>query len=125
MAGFPGGEGGAPHHGWGCEQLAAPGFAQRPHPLALPPAELATASAPAPTKATTQVTAAPCRPRRCARGGGEGTVLQDAPPSRAGPTDPHPPIVQRGGGARATSSGGEAGGNEREGRPTAPQPTNR
>ena len=39
-----------------------------------------------------------------------------------GPPDPHPPMVQRGEGARATSRGGEDGGNERKGRPTTPQP---
>ena len=45
-AGFPGGRGGAPHHGCGCQQLAPLGLAQRPHRLALPPAEPATAAAP-------------------------------------------------------------------------------
>ena len=119
------GGGGAPHHGCGCQQMAPPGFAQRPHPVALPPAEPATAAAPAPTKATTQVTAAPRPPRRWARGAGEGTVPREAPTRGAGPRDPHPPTVRRGGGARATSSGGGDGGNECEGRPTAPQPTNR
>ena len=64
VAGFLGGGGGAPHHGWGCQQLAPPGLAQRPHPLALPPAEPAAAAAPAPTQATTQVTAASSRTRR-------------------------------------------------------------
>ena len=49
MAGLPGGGGGAPHHGCGRQQLAPPGFKQRPHPLALPPAEPAGATAPAPT----------------------------------------------------------------------------
>ena len=70
VAGFFGGGGGAPHHGCRCQQLATPDFAQRPHPLALPPAEPATAAAPAPTQATTTATAAPRRPRRWARGGG-------------------------------------------------------
>ena len=91
VASFPGGGGGAPHHGCGCQQLAPSGFAQRPHPLALPPAEPATAAAPAPAQATTAVTAAPHRPRRWAQGGGQGTVTRDAPPSGAGPPDPHPP----------------------------------
>ena len=76
------------------------GFAQRPHPLALLPAEPATAAAPAPTQATTQVTAAPRRPRRWAQGGGGGvTVPREPPPGEAGPPDPHPPnctVRQRG-----------------------------
>ena len=50
---------------------------------------------------------------------------RDAPPGRASPPTDNPPTVPRGGGARATSSGREDGGNEREGRPTAPQPANR
>ena len=62
--GFPRGRGSAPHHRCGCQQLAPPGLTQRPHPLALPPAEPAAATAPALTQATTQVTAAPRRPRR-------------------------------------------------------------
>ena len=40
------------------------GLAQRPHQLALPPAEPAAAAAPAPTQATTHVMAAPRSPRR-------------------------------------------------------------
>ena len=47
---------------------------------------------------------------------------RDTPPSGAGPPDPHAPIVRRSEGARATSSRGEDGGNEREGRTIAPQP---
>ena len=57
VAGLPGIGGGAPHHGRGRQQLAAPGLAQRPHPLALPPAQPTTATAPAPTQAAAQVTA--------------------------------------------------------------------
>ena len=51
---------------------------------------------------------------------------RDSPPmqSRA-PRPTHPPTLRRGRGARATSSGREGGGNERKGRPTAPQPANR
>ena len=64
VASFPGGGGGTPHQGCGCQQLAPPGFAQCPHPLALPLVEPATAAAPAPAQATTVVTAAPRRPRR-------------------------------------------------------------
>ena len=58
------GGGGALHHGYGCQILAAPGFVQRLHPLVPPPAEPANAAAPATTQATTQVTAATRRPRR-------------------------------------------------------------
>ena len=91
VASFSGGGGGAPHHACRCQQLVPPGFAQRPHPLALPPAEPATAAAPAPTQATTQVTTAPRRPRRWGRGGRKGTVPREAPAGGAGPPDPHPP----------------------------------
>ena len=52
VAGFRGGGGGAPHHGCGRQQLAAPGPAQRPHPLALPPAK------PVATQVTAQTTGA-------------------------------------------------------------------
>ena len=91
VASLPGGEGGAPHQGCGRQQLASPGFAQRPHPLALPPAEPATATAPAPTQATTQVTAAPHQPGRWARGAGRGTLPRDLPSGGAGPPDTRPP----------------------------------
>ena len=64
VASVCGGGGGAPHHRCGCQQLAPPGFAQRPHALVLPPAESTTAAAPAPPQAKTQVTAAPRWPRR-------------------------------------------------------------
>ena len=47
VAGLPGRGGGAPHHGCGRQQLAPPSLAQRPCPLALPPAQPATATAPA------------------------------------------------------------------------------
>ena len=57
VAGLPGREGGAPHHGRGRQQLAPPGLAQRPRPLALPLAQPAAARAPAPTQAAAQVTA--------------------------------------------------------------------
>ena len=59
MAGFPGGGGGAPRQGRGGQQLATPGSAHRPHPLAVPPADPAAAAAPAPTQAVAQVTAIP------------------------------------------------------------------
>ena len=48
-----------------------------------------------------------------------------APPAEQGPPTHAPPTVQRDEGARATSRGRGGGGNEREGGPTAPQPTNR
>ena len=51
------GGGDAPHHRRGRQQLAPPGLAQRPRPLALPPAQPTTATAPAPTQAAAQVTA--------------------------------------------------------------------
>ena len=51
MAGLPGRGSGAPHHGCGRQQLAPLGFAQRPRPLALPPAQPAAATASAPTQA--------------------------------------------------------------------------
>ena len=86
VAGRPGGGGGAPHHGCGRQQLAPPGLAQRPHRLALPPAKPATAAAPTPTQAATQVTAE----KMGARGRG-GTVPRDAQPGGAGPPDPRPP----------------------------------
>ena len=90
-AGLPGGGGGEPHHGCGHQQLAPPGVAQRPHPLALPPAEPATATAPTPTQAATQVTATPRQPRQWAREGGRGTVPRDAPPRRSRAPRPTPP----------------------------------
>ena len=91
VAGLPGGGGGAPHHGCGREQLAPPGLAQRPHPVALPPAGPATATAPTPTQAATQLTATPCLPRRRAQGSGRRTVPRDGPPGGAPPPGPHPP----------------------------------
>ena len=106
VAGPPGRGGSAPHHGCGCQQLAPPGLAQRPHPLALPPAQLATATASAPTQAAAQVTAQTAD----ARGwGGE-----------LGPRTHAPPTIRRAGGVRATSRGREGGDNERGGEPTAP-----
>ena len=121
VAGLPGGGGGAPHHRCGCQQLAPPGLAQRPHPLALPPAEPATATAPTPTQAATQVTA-----QTGGAGGWEKDSAAGRPPRRSqAPRPIPPPTVQRDGGARGTTRGREGGGNKREGGPTAPQPTNR
>ena len=97
MAGLPGGRGGAPHHGCECQQLAPPGLAQRPRPLALPPAQPATATAPAPTQAAAQVTAQTADAREW---GGE-----------LGPPTHAPPTIRRDGGAaggraETTSAGG-------------------
>ena len=111
VAGLPGRGGGAPHHGRRCQQLAPPGLAQRPRPLALPPPQPAAATAPAPTQAAAQVTAQTTDARKW---GGE-----PGPPT-------HPPAtIWRDGGARATSCGREGGDNESGGEPTAPQPANR
>ena len=111
VAGLPGrGEfrgSGTPHHGCERQQLAPPGLAQRPRPLALPPAQPAAATAPAPTQAAAQTAYA-------RKWGG-----QLGPPTHA------PPTVRRDEGARATSRGREGGDNERREEPTAPQPANR
>ena len=45
VPGLPGRGSGTPHHGCGRQQLATPGLAQRPCPLALPPAQPAAATA--------------------------------------------------------------------------------
>ena len=77
VAGLPGRGGDAPHHGRGRQQLAPPGLAQRPRSLALPPAQPAAATAPAPTQAAAQVMAQTADARYW--GGG------------AGPPNPRPP----------------------------------
>ena len=102
VAGLPGRGGGTPHHGCRRQQLAPPGLAQRPRQLALPPAQPAAATAPAPTQAAAQVTA----PTADARKWGGG----------AGPPDPRPPHstacrrsarhLPRGGGRRQRARGG-------------------
>ena len=111
VAGLPGRMSGTPHHGCGRQQLAPPGLAQRPRPLALPPAQPAAATAPAPEQAAAQLTAQTAHARKW---GGE-----------LGPPTHAPPTVRRDKGARATSRGREGGDNERGGEPTAPQPVNR
>ena len=78
MAGLPRRGSGAPHHGCGRQQLVPPGFAQRPRPLALPPAQPATATAPAPTKAAAQVMAQTADARKW---GGELGSPTHAPPT--------------------------------------------
>ena len=98
VAGLPGRGGGAPHHGCGRQQLAPPGLGQRLHPLALPPAQPATATAPAPTQAAAQVTAQAADAREW--GGG------------LGPQTHAPPWIRHDGGARANSRGREGGDNE-------------
>ena len=111
VAGLPERGGGALHHGCGRQQLAPPGLAQRPHQLALPLAQPATATAPAPTQAAAQVTAQTADAREW---GGEL-----APPTHAFRT------IRLDGGACATSRGREGGDNEHGGEPTAPQPASR
>ena len=59
MAGFSGGGGGTPRHGRGGQQLATPGPAHRPHPLALPPEELSAEADPAHTQVAAHMTATP------------------------------------------------------------------
>ena len=99
---FPDGGGGAPRHGRGGQQLAAPGPAHRPHPLALPPEEPAAAAAPTPTQAAAQVTDTPGDngpapsmpgpgPQATDTGGGERTNGAGHPPGRPGPPDPERP----------------------------------
>ena len=111
VAGLPGRGSGTPHRGRGRQQLAPPGVAQRPRPLALPPAQPAAATAPAPTQAAAQVTAQTADARKW--GGALG------PPTHA------PPIIRPDGRARATSRGREGGDKERGGETIAPQPANR
>ena len=111
MAGLPGRGRGAPVHGCGRQQLAPPGFAQHPRPLALPPAQPAAATAPAPTQAAAQVMTQTADAREW---GGE-----------LGPLTQAPPTVRHDTRERATSHGREGGDNKRGGEPAAPQPANR
>ena len=95
VAGFPGGGGGAPHHGCGGQKLARSGSAHRPTPLALQPAEPTAAAAPAPLKSGYAGDGrAPMSQARGARGW-RRTSAAGHPPNRAGPNDPgrspHPP----------------------------------
>ena len=103
VAGLPGRGGCTPHHGCGRQQLAPPGLAQRPRPLALLPAQPAAATARAPTQAAAQVTAPTADARKW---GGELDPPTDAPPT-----------VRRVEGARATSRGGEGGDKSAGGNP--------
>ena len=111
VAGLPGGGGGAPHHGCRRRQLAPPGLAQRPHPLALPPAKPATATAPAPTQAAAQVTA---QTKGAREWGGHSAVgcprrrsraPQPTPPPQYSATEGRAPLPM-GGRAETTSAGG-------------------
>ena len=86
VAGLPGRGGGGPHHRCARQQLAPPGLAQRPHPLALLPAKPATATAQIPTQAAAQVTAQTTGAREW---GGDSAAGR--PPGSTGPPDPRPP----------------------------------
>ena len=77
VAGLPGRGSGTPHHGCGRQQLALPGLAQRPRPLALPPAQPPSATAPAPTQAAAQVMAQTADARKW--GGEPGPPTQSPP----------------------------------------------
>ena len=102
VAGLPVRRGGAPHHGRRRQQLAPPGLAQRPRPLALPPAQPAAATAPAPTQAAAQVTAQTAD----ARGwGGELAPPTHPPPPRYGVAEERAP-PPAGGRAETTNAGG-------------------
>ena len=101
VSGLPGRGCGTPHHGCGRQQLAHPGLAQRPRPLALQLAQPAAATAPAPTQAAVHVMAQTADARKW---GGE-----------LGPPTHTPPTIRRDKGARATSRGREGGDNERGG----------
>ena len=86
------GGGGAPRHERRGQQLAPPGPAHRPHPLALPPGVGAAAVAPAPTHAAAQVMTAPGSndPARRAQGGGKEPATRGSS-GRPGPLDPERP----------------------------------
>ena len=101
VAGIPGRGGGAPHHRCGRQQRAPPGLAQRPHPVALLPAQPATATAPAPTQAAAQVTAQ----RVDAREWGGSWAPRPTPPPRYGVTEERAP-PPAGGRAETTSARG-------------------
>ena len=102
VAGVPGRGSGAPHHGCRRQQLAPPGFAQHPRPLALPPAQAAAATAPAPTQAAAQVMAQTGDAREW---GGELGPFDSRPPHRDGTTHESVP-PPAGGRAETTSAGG-------------------
>ena len=101
VAGLPGRGGGAPHHGRGHQQLAPPGLAQRPRPLALQPLHPATATAPAPGQAVAQVTAQTAD----AREWGRELAPRPTPPAGYRVTGKRAP-PPAGGRAETTSAGG-------------------
>ena len=111
VAGLPGGGGGAPHQGCGSQQLAPPGLAQRPHPLAIPPAKPATAAAPTPTQAAAQVTAQTTSAREWGGDSAAGRPLRRSgaprptPPPRYSATERRAP-PPAGGRVGTTSAGG-------------------
>ena len=102
VAGLPGRGSGAPHHGCGHQQLGPLGLAQRPRQRALPPAQPAAATAPAPTQAAAQMTAQTADARK--EGGGAGPP-DPRPPCRYGVTKERAP-PPAGGRAETTSAGG-------------------
>ena len=102
VAGLPGRGGDAPRHGRGRQQLAPPGLAQRSRPLALPPAQPAAATAPAPP--TTG--GAGDGPDGGRERGGEGSwAPRPTLPSRYGVAEERAP-PPAGGRAETTSAGG-------------------
>ena len=92
---------GTPHHGCGRQQLAPPGLAQRPRPLALPSSQPAAATAPAPTQAAAQVTAQTADARKW---GGEQGPRPTPPPLYGVMKERAPPPA--GGRAETASAGG-------------------
>ena len=101
VAGLPGRGSGTPHHGCRRQQLAPPGLAQRPRPLALPPAQPAATTTPAPTQAAAQVTAQTANARRW---GGELAPRPTFRPQYGVTKEGAPPPA--GGRAGTTSAGG-------------------
>ena len=126
MAGFPGGGGGAPRHGRGGQQLAAPGPAHRPHPLALPPEEPARRRSPDPHASGSSGDGHARRQWSGAQhagprtpgdghggGGGSGPTARDTPPAGPGPPilsgPPTPPQSAQREDTRRPRSGRRAG----------------
>ena len=101
LAGLPGRGSSAPNHGCGRQQLAPPGFAQRPRPLALQPAQRAAATAPAPTQAAAQVMAQTAVAREWVG----SWAPRPTPPPRYGTTHESVP-PPAGGRAETTRAGG-------------------
>ena len=115
---FVEGGGGAARHGRGGEQLAPPGPAHHPHPLALPPEEPAAAAAPGPH---TSGGAGDGRARllwswAAGTGGWQRTRGAGDPPAGPGPTTqsapPRPPRRSHSMRTRAAPGRGEDGSHE-------------